>query len=65
MTNSAMKENCYMLNLNEKCLLNFLCEENAEKNNLINLLDAFGVKIKKNNYNSDVVEIIEEYEKTN
>ena len=62
-----MSENYYMLNLNEKCLLNFLrdCKsENAEKsNNLISLLDAFGVKIKKNNYNSDVVEIIEEYEK--
>ena len=54
-----------MLNLNEKCLLNFLCEKDATKSNLISLLDAFGVKIKKNIYNSDVVEIIEEYEKIN
>jgi|GEM_PF-5517573 len=55
-----------MLNLNEKCLLNFLRDDTPKKeNNLINLLDAFGVKIKKNNYNSDVVEIIEEYEKIN
>ncbi len=56
-----------MLNLNEKCLLNFLCEDKfaKEKNNLISLLDAFGVKIKKNQYGSEVVEIIEEYEKIN
>lgn len=56
-----------MLNLNEKCLLNFLCDSTGVKqgNNLISLLDTFGIKIKKNNYNSDVVEIIEEYEKIN
>ena len=55
-------------NLNEKCLLNFLCKTAQDKpeakNNLVNLLEDFGIAIKNNKQNNQIYEIIEGYEKT-
>lgn len=59
-------------NLNEKCLLNYLCkfqgypsEQVEVKSNLVNLLEDFGVVIhpKNNGYTNQIYEIIESYEK--